>query len=302
MSDKKSAVVYMKDLLEPQLHTILQLVEMRQAPVSVIKNLLRPLFPESFPIDSVVISNVRYKARFILAERKSTTNKESSGTKPVISFPSDRLKLGEFVEALASGGVTTFQSSLDELPPPFIDIASRNANQLLSEILNEGIKDAVLIERYLEALHQKEPGFFTYKIAIASDGSNCGYVWMTPAMRRSFELYGDVLFLDMMKRKTNSQEWPYVGPVVLNGNKKIEVAAEGILVTESLDAYDFVVTAMLAMAHKRKKEDIRVICGNGIFRGGGLLQSLGIDDTCSFVADQYHFPLQRDWPDYFKGA
>ncbi len=104
---------------------------------------------------------------------------------------------------------------------------------MLSEILNEGIKDAVLIERYLEALHQKDPGF-TYKIAIANDGSRCGYVWMTPAMRRSFELYGDVLFLDMMKRMLNSQHWPYVGPVVLTGNKKIEVAAEGILVTESV--------------------------------------------------------------------
>jgi hypothetical protein len=129
----------MKNLLEPQLHTILQLVEMRQAPALVLRNLLRPLFPESFPIEAVVISNVRYKARSILAKRKSSTNKEDPGTKSVIYFPSDRLQLGEFVEALASGGVTTVQSSLDESPPPFIDIASRNANQLLSEILNEGI-------------------------------------------------------------------------------------------------------------------------------------------------------------------
>ena len=91
MSDKKSAGVYMKNLLEPQLHTILQLVEMRQAPALVLRNLLRPLFPESSPIDSVVISNGRYKARSILAKRKSSTNKEDSGTKSVISFPSDRL-------------------------------------------------------------------------------------------------------------------------------------------------------------------------------------------------------------------
>jgi hypothetical protein len=124
---------------------------------------------------------------------------------------------------------------------------------LLSEILDEGIKDAALIERYLEALHhQKDPGF-SYKIAIASDGSRCGYVWiMTPATRRSFEVYSGVFFLDMMKYKTNSQEWPYASPVVLNGNKKFEVAAEGILLTESIDAYDFVVTAILEMAHNRK--------------------------------------------------
>jgi hypothetical protein len=113
MSDKKSAGVYMKTFLVPQLHTIIQLVEMRQAPALVLRNLLCPLFPESFPIDSVVISNVRYKARSILAKRKSTTNKEDSGTKSVVSSPSDRLQLGEFVEALASGGVTTFQSLLD---------------------------------------------------------------------------------------------------------------------------------------------------------------------------------------------
>jgi hypothetical protein len=127
----------MKNLLEPQLHTILQLVEMQQAPVSVLRNVLRPLFPESFPIDSVVISNVRYKARStILAKRQSSTNKEDSGTKSVIAFPSDHM---EFVEAIASGGVTTLQSPPDESPPPFIDIPSRHANQLSSKFINEGI-------------------------------------------------------------------------------------------------------------------------------------------------------------------
>jgi hypothetical protein len=58
-------------------------------------------------------------------------------------------------------------------------------------------------------------------------------------------------------------------------------------VTECLDAYDFGVTAILKMAHKRKKEDIKVICG--IFRGDGFLQSLEIDDTSFFVADQVFF-------------
>jgi hypothetical protein len=194
MSDKMSTGVCMKNLLEPHLHTILQLVEMWQAPPLVLGNLLCPLFLESFPIDSVVISNVRDMAQCILAKRQSSTNKEDSGTKSVIAPPSDYLQLGGFVKAIASGAVTTSKSpALDESPPPFIEMASRYANQLLSKILNEGIKDATLIERYLEALHQKGPGF-TYKIVIASEGSICRYVWMTPAMTsRSFELWWCVI-------------------------------------------------------------------------------------------------------------
>jgi hypothetical protein len=176
VSDKKSAGVYMKNLLEPQPHRILQIVEMQQAPTLVLWDLPHPLFPESFPIDSVAISNVRYKAGYILTKRQSRTNEEDSGSKSAIAFPFDCLQLGEFVEAIASRGVTTSQSPLDESPPHFIEIASRHANQLLSKIINEGTKDPMLIQCYLEALHQKEPGF-TYKIGIASaDGSRCGYV------------------------------------------------------------------------------------------------------------------------------
>ena len=38
MSNKRSSGVYMKNLLEPQLHTILQLVEMQQAPALILRN------------------------------------------------------------------------------------------------------------------------------------------------------------------------------------------------------------------------------------------------------------------------
>jgi hypothetical protein len=131
ISDKKSTAVYMnKNFLEPQLNTILQHVKRRQALALVLRNLLHPLFPGSFPIDSVIISNVRYKARAILTKLQSSTNKENLWTKSIIAFPSDCLQLGAFVKAIASGGVTTSQSPLDESPLPFIDIASRHTNQL----------------------------------------------------------------------------------------------------------------------------------------------------------------------------
>jgi hypothetical protein len=62
----------------------------------------------------------------------------------LLPLKSESLELGKFVETIA----------LDELEPSFIDIASRHASELLSMILNEGIKDTVhLIERLSEALH-----------------------------------------------------------------------------------------------------------------------------------------------------
>jgi hypothetical protein len=74
------------------------------------------------PNCDLVISNVRYKARSsILANcRQSSTNKEDSGTKSAIALPSDCLQHGEFVEGIASGGVTASQLPLDESPPLFI--------------------------------------------------------------------------------------------------------------------------------------------------------------------------------------
>jgi hypothetical protein len=68
------------------------------------------------------------------AKHQSSTNKEDSGIKSVIAFPYDRIQLGEFVKAIAFGGTSTFQSLLDD--------ARRHASQVLSKILNEGIKDA----------------------------------------------------------------------------------------------------------------------------------------------------------------
>ena len=73
-------------------------------------------------------------------------------------------------------------------------------------------------------------------VATAEDGTTCGYVWMTSIQRRSFELFGHCLFLDMMKRMLNCHHWRYVGPIVLNGENKIETAAEGIRVHATTSA------------------------------------------------------------------
>jgi hypothetical protein len=42
-------------------------------------------------------------------------------------------------------------------------------------------------------------------------------------MRADWEDFGETLFLDAMKRQLNSVHWPYFGPCVLDGDKRVAV-------------------------------------------------------------------------------
>ena len=74
----------------------------------------------------------------------------------------------------------------------------------------------------------------------------CGlwlYVWQTPAMRAAFEQFGGVLFLGMMKRQANSVHWPNCGVTLMDGDKKITVACELVVIADRLELYQFIVEA-----------------------------------------------------------
>jgi hypothetical protein len=142
------------------------------------------------------------------------------------------------------------------------------------------------IIRLLESMHKADPGF-TYKIAYDTEGHECGFMWMTPVMRRMFELYGDVLFLDAMKRQLNSVYWPYFSIVLLDGFNKIALAAEAIGCVERVDTYIWLVQGALTMTPRRKKESIKVIFADGIM-SERLLTKLQIEATCKLCLDAYH--------------
>jgi hypothetical protein len=182
-----------------------------------------------------------------------------------------------------------------DLPAEFIDHASRSIRELLREALNEG-NDTMHIVKLLQKMHEEDHGF-TYFVAYDSEGRECGFMWMTPVMRRMFELYGDVLFLDAMKRQLNSVYWPYFSIVLLDGFKKIGVAIEGIGCTERIDTYIWLVNGALTMAPLRKRESIKVIFADGIMTDR-LLKELHIEDTCKLCLDAYHL-LEVDWPKQF---
>jgi hypothetical protein len=71
--------------------------------------------------------------------------------------------------------------------------------------------------------------------------------------------YSDIIYLNRMKKRENSISWPYIAPVVLNGNKKIGTMAESIFCSKRLDAYKFVVLAAFEMAKVDKKRTVMVL-------------------------------------------
>lgn len=79
---------------------------------------------------------------------------------------------------------------------------------------------------------------------------------------------------------------------------QVEVIAESILVTESIAACAFLMDSVFEMAPGRHRSEVQVLFGDGTFRGGGLLENLGMEGSCNFIRDWHHL-LHEDWPNYF---
>jgi hypothetical protein len=108
--------------------------------------------------------------------------------------------------------------SLSNSDSDMIDLGSKHTAELLNEALLEG-NDGANAEKFLRSLKTKDPQF-NYRIAKDDLGATCGYCWQTPVMRADLEQYDGIIFLDAMKRQQNSVYWPYIGPVVIDGDKK----------------------------------------------------------------------------------
>ena len=241
----------------------------------MLRQLLIPLLPQRAPINAAFLSNIRLKVKRILEQR------DAQG---YYSTPRPDALLGSHE-----------QTRLQE-KAPYIDEASSQAATLLKQVQAEGSSsDADRMLNYLKKLHEVEPGF-SFRISYGKDNRPCGYVWQTPAMRAAFEQFGGVLFLDMMKRQTNSVHWPYCGVILLDGDKKITLACESVVKAERLETYEFIVDALLDMAPKRTRESLKVVFGDGIL-SNKLLSDLGINGTCKLVLDWHH--LHEDWKNHF---
>ena len=148
------------------------------------------------------------------------------------------------------------------------------AQSLWLEIVGTTNKDEGLFSfiEYLNLIRSKAKGF-TYKIAESISNSNIsgngkkllGVIWQTATMRRTFELFGDFIGLDRMKRGINTLLWPYFSVTMYDKMSKICIACEGILCGEQEDMYQFACDFLGAASPKRPLYEVKVVAGDGFF-------------------------------------
>ena len=266
---------------ESQIKAILAVMASgERVPIPMLRQMMKPLYPEGTSLDSRLIFNFRMKIKRMLAcgviDLESYTVTES-----------DERNLLALEEADSS------------LSPSYLTEAFLQFQDLLKEALSDE-NDVKQIITYLESLAACD-STFSYRVGKSADGSVTGFVWQTGVMRRDFELFGDVLFLDAQGRSLNDKGWPINTVAMLDGQRKVCLPCEGITIAESVEGYAWLVQSTVSMAPGRQLSDIKVVFGDGIFSGESFLPRLGITENCRLILDHHHL-LSEDigaWPKEF---
>ena len=96
----------------------------------------------------------------------------------------------------------------------------------------------------LQSLAKINPDF-TYNITHDSDNNVTGIVWMTFYMRKNLESFGNNISIDVIKSQVcNAKKLCYIAPVVLNEVEKNNVVCEGFVISETHDAYCFILNSI----------------------------------------------------------
>ena len=246
-----------------------------------IRNLLRDVMPESVPIGSALIANVRQRAKDILA-----------------NIEKNKFRVDTFIatqDAVDIVDKSVNDAREDKLcgvnlnDPAFIGIHSKKLNAMLMEALENGEEiDHVL--RFFNDARSTDVGF-DFRVARNKQNKPWGICWQTGTMRAHCqEGLLDVIMFDMMKRQINSP-WPYCGPIMLTGKNKIVCACEAIVFSETTNAYRWIMECIYDMSGVNRSAT-KLVFGYGI-HSAKLLKELRIDWTANLILDQKH--LKDDW-------
>ena len=160
-------------------------------------------------------------------------------------------------------------------------------NEILSNTEHAQLSDnSWSMHAYMEMMEAKVKGF-TFRLAHGTDGACNGVLWMTPTMRENFRRFGSFISLDAMKRGINTFLWHYFSVVMVDDNNCNCLAAEGIIVSEREDAYNFIIQSTLSMGMGvRQNTEIYCVAGDGIFNQNSL-QKWGLPNA-HYMTDQWH--------------
>ena len=277
------------------LQTLMDMMKFEENLTSkTIRKVLKECVPPSVPIDTAFIANVRVRLKkMLLSQEKEEDGKQSKLNTNLLKMTTeDSSKLIEAAKADAAKGALC-SDELDN--PEYANITTGRLKTMLREALSKDGNDLKKIVTLLQNTRDEDPAF-DFRIGRDTLGNVTAIVWQDGTMRGHCSRLLDVVMLDMMKRRQNSIDWPYCGPVLITGEKSITTACEAILVTESIDAYVFVMNATYEMSGVDRRVT-KCIFADGIM-SASLLRKLGIEDSCNLILDRYHI-LEVDWPKAF---
>ena len=253
---------------------------------STIKKVMTRVWPKKKVVSKSDVFNIKVKVMRLFKVFKNTNGDYEAFKKMV--------NASDFLSGIDN------ETSIDD------DEAYELAQSAWAEV-NDAVenKDEALFSfiDFLKLIAARAKGF-TYKLATeeivtrrsgsgtgASVGGSgkkklIGVLWQTATMRRNFELFGDVIGLDMMKRGLNKLLWPYAGVAMYDENKQLCLACEGVLCGERFDMYKFIADFLRTSTPKRTLEDVMIVAGDAFFTQA-LVRELGFTNAI-FVWDRWH--------------
>ena len=174
------------------------------------------------------------------------------------------------------------------------DLKKKNFKDYLLHMLSDSGEGWTVIKMLSKAKEDCE--HFDFRIWF-KDNSPIGVSWVTNDMRNRMLRHSDIVFLDCQKRQYNKHGWVYIGPCIKDHENRIGTIIKSIVIEESIDAYCWVLSSMMCMEPKFKKENIKLMFGDE-FLTDTLLEKLDIQDTCTLRCDTYHLTC-LNWPKHF---
>ena len=227
---------HVKVNLDVMTTAVTMLKENPSLPARQLRPLLKSALPTVMVLDSKYLNNFRLRVANYHAKHLNST---------VVTME-DGIKLARNCNLSAEEAVS------------FHDPMVRaNFNEMFRNIMKEDPSTWTAIQ-FLRKCKSEVHGF-DYRLSYGVDGKPTAVMYMTPRMRYNLVRYGNIMFLDSQSRQYNRLGWPYIGPVVKTNQDKIAVACEGIVTSESIVTYVWVLKSMESIEKRWSPSKLSIV-------------------------------------------